>query len=70
MSERVVQAVADHRGVDPRELDESLYSVINPEALDALFSRPPEESGVQMLRFRYLGHRVIVEADCTITVTD
>lgn len=69
-SERVVRAVADHRGVDPGDLDEPLYSAIDPDALDALFARAPDESSVRRLRFRYLGHDVTVEADGTVTVTD
>ena len=69
-SEQVVRAVADHRGVDPSSLEQSLYGVINPDALDALFARPTGESGVRCLQFRYLGHEVTVEGDGTVTVTD
>ncbi|MFC6863122.1 HalOD1 output domain-containing protein [Halomicroarcula sp. GCM10025817] len=70
MSEQIVRAVADNRGVDPRDLEASLYSAINPDALDALFARASGESTVQRLQFHYLGHAVTVEGDGTVTVTD
>ncbi|MFC7018251.1 MULTISPECIES: HalOD1 output domain-containing protein [Haloarcula] len=69
-SEQVVRAVADHRGVDPGSLEQSLYSVINPDALDALFAHTTGESGVRRLQFQYLEHEVTVEGDGTVTVTD
>lgn len=38
VSETVVRALADAKGVDPMELDVRLYDVIDPDALDALFA--------------------------------
>jgi hypothetical protein len=69
-SERVVRAVADHRGVSPEQLDEPLYSAIDPDALDILFARRPGETTVLELEFIYHGHRVTVESDGSVTVSD
>lgn len=59
-SEAVVRAVSSLTGIDPLELD-PLYHVIDPEVLDAVFERGPEE-GVEAevtLQFN----------DCEATVT-
>lgn len=37
ISETVVVAVAEARGVDPTELDPRLYDFVDPDALDSLF---------------------------------
>lgn len=37
LSETVVNAVADAKGVDPMALDERLYDVVDPDGLERLF---------------------------------
>lgn len=67
----VVTAVAEATGRDPTELD-PLNDVVDPDALDALFSstglgthRPPSR-----VEFRYCGRTVVVTGDGTVDVSD
>lgn len=73
-SQAVVETVAAMEGIPPDELRppeyESLYDVVNPEALDALFadrtggtSRPGGS-----VSFAYCGYRITVEECGTVTV--
>jgi hypothetical protein len=57
VSETVVEVVAETKGVDPSELSEPLFSVIDPDALDVLF-----QTSNGILTFSYHGHIVTVEA--------
>ena len=66
-TERVIEAVADHRGVDPMEL-EPLYNAVDPDALDALFggSRASPHSS---LTFELDGCLVRVSGDGDVEVS-
>lgn len=69
MSETVVNAVADAKGVDPLDLD-PLYDAIDPDALDRLFSTSPGASASPTeLRFEMSGCVVVVREGGTVTVT-
>ena len=72
VSEVVVEAVAETTARDATDL-EPLFEVVDPDALDALFtSRSPGRGRDPMgITFEYGGHRVTVErdADGTTTVT-
>jgi hypothetical protein len=58
LSGRVVTAVAEANGVDHTELP-PLYSVVDPDALEALFDGRREESGSDcQLSFTYAGQEV------------
>lgn len=65
VSQDLVHAVAAYRGVDPTELA-PLYTSIDPDALNALFS--PPRSPVE-LTFRYEGLAVTVSGDGIIQIT-
>lgn len=58
----VVNAVADAKGVDPLDLEESLHDVIDPDALEDLFA--PRFAGVP----RFDGRVSFTMADCTVVV--
>jgi hypothetical protein len=58
LSEAVVAAVADSEGVAPADLDRSLYEVIDPDALDALFN---DVRG--RVTFEYLGYVVTIDSE-------
>lgn len=71
VTDRVVSAVAEATGTDPLEL-EPLNEVVDPDALDALFSssglrsaRPPRR-----VEFAYAGRTVVVTGGGTVEVTD
>lgn len=69
MSEAVIAAVADAKGVDPLDLD-PLYTELDPDALDNLFrptfGSPPTS---MELRFSIDECQVVVHGDGEIVVT-
>ncbi|TYL39556.1 hypothetical protein CV102_04480 [Natronococcus pandeyae] len=64
LSFRVIEAIADTMETDVIDLQPPLYSVIDPTALDLLFSG----SGPIRVEFGYEGHTILVDADRTIAV--
>ena len=70
-SEAVIEAVARRAGVDPLDLDTSLYDVVDPDKLDDLVGgvnrtgRSPVE-----VTFRYHGYAVTVDGDLTVTLAE
>jgi len=59
---RIVEMVADAEGCDPAELDETLYQVVDPDALTGLFRAGSERSNGE-LTFEFCGYEVTVTAD-------
>lgn len=72
-SHRVLEAVAKKEGTSPSELSPPLFSVLDPEALDALV-RPDADSdaGRIAVRFAYLEYtvRVQIGPDVRISVQE
>ncbi|MCW8172878.1 HalOD1 output domain-containing protein [Natrialba swarupiae] len=76
LSFKVIASVAEREGVDPMEIEppeyESLYSVVNPEALDSLFS--PRADGTTRthgrVEFPFCGYRVVVTSEGDVEVYD
>lgn len=69
MSETVVTAVAEAKGVDPLDLD-PLYDSIDPDALNSLFStRPGASASPTELRFETSGCEVVVREGGTVVVS-
>jgi hypothetical protein len=60
---KIVENVASQEGVAPSELSTSLYEVVDPEALENLFT-----AGSGQVLFRYHGYFVTVQSDGTIGV--
>lgn len=58
----VVRAVAEAKGIDPLDLEECLYDVVNPEALEQLFTPIDGGSRQGAVVFRLAGCRVEVNA--------
>lgn len=71
ISERVIDRIADHRGVDPLDLETPLHEVVDPDALDTLFAPTsrgsPRPTG--RVTFPYEDCQVAVESDGTVHVT-
>lgn len=63
ISTRVIEAIADARGVDPTDLDVPLYWEIDLEALDQLC-----ETGDVTVTFTYDGTTVTVDDDGRVEV--
>lgn len=62
---KIVSAVAEQDGTDPAELDPSLYEVVDPDALNALFA--PTTTGHTRagghVMFTYCGYHVTTYSD-------
>lgn len=71
VSLRVIQAVAERENTDPTDL-EPLHNVVDPDALDALFSRSePVTDGVpDVVKFDYCGHPVTVDRSRGVLIDD
>jgi len=65
----VIEAVADHEGVDATELP-PLGTVIDPDALDSLFAYSTDEFPHPKGRvvFQYCGYTIAVHSDGQIVV--
>ncbi|WP_245547743.1 HalOD1 output domain-containing protein [Halovivax ruber] len=68
---RVVDAVADERGVEPMGLD-PLYEAIDPDSLDSLFPPAPErpEATSRSIAFTFAGYQVTIDGAGAIDVTE
>lgn len=71
VTERVLSAVARSQGVEPHELEPSLYDVINPDALRRLYedSNQAKEAGLS-LQFTYNRHVVEINSAGDVTVSE
>lgn len=71
ISTKVVAAVAEANGVDPIELDEPLYEVVDPDALDALFRSRADGSRLPYGRvtFSMAGCEVVVDSEGHVVAT-
>ncbi|RQG95553.1 HalOD1 output domain-containing protein [Natrarchaeobius chitinivorans] len=69
-SYRVVEAVAQKEGVSPSELSPPLFSVVNPEALDALVQEDADSNTSQVkVEFTYLDYVVEIRNGPTVSVS-
>ncbi|WP_254530451.1 HalOD1 output domain-containing protein [Natrinema gelatinilyticum] len=64
LSTRVIETVAEREGVAPTNLP-PLYEVIEPEALDSIFT-----AGRGHLVFPYYGYKITVSGDGRLEVDD
>ena len=71
LSTEIVVKVAEQEGVDPCELDQPLYNVVNPDSLEALFA-PTSNAAVRAdgyLEFTYYGYDITVKSDGHVDVS-
>lgn len=66
LSMRVVEALAEAKGVSPLDLDRPLYETIDPEALDNLFG--PDADATGHVAFVVDGFEVTVTANREVYV--
>jgi hypothetical protein len=70
LAHEIVTAVAEARGVDPLELDERLFDVVDPDALGDIFADRPsgaERRGGQVT-FRLARCYVTIDGDRRVSV--
>lgn len=72
ISTRVVEKIAERRGVDPIEMRPHLYEVIDPDGLDQFFSETIQnrEESTARVEFTYDQYEVTVENSGAITITE
>lgn len=66
----IIELIADLEGVDPAELSPPLYSVIDPDALDALFgsSTDDEPQTAGHVDFEYCGYEIRIQSDGEVAI--
>lgn len=69
---RIVTEVAAREGVDPTALTPPLHDVIDPDALDALFTSTPtqDRDGEASVSFTYNGYDITVTSDGDLTIRE
>ena len=65
LSSTVVRAVAEREGIGPASLSPRLFDVVDPDALDSLFTTTDGH-----ITFPYCGYSVTVYADGRVTVEE
>ncbi|MFB1065028.1 HalOD1 output domain-containing protein [Natrinema sp. H-ect4] len=69
VSMRVIEKVADREGMNPVEMNPPLHTVIDTEALDALFqSTPSAARGDGTIKFQYRGYKIQVDSSGEVEV--
>lgn len=72
LSAEIVERVAEAEGVEPSELETPLFEVVDPDALEQVFSSMPDGPDRQAgeVRFEYYGYQVTVTAHGDISLTE
>lgn len=68
LSIAVIEVLAEARGITPVEMDEPLYDVVDPDALDQLFTDQTDGAVGGRVVFELGEHEVTVHADGDILV--
>lgn len=66
VSTMVLSEVADQANVDPVDLAPRLATVVDTDALEALFTS--DSRGYTGVKFRYAGHRITIHSDEVVQV--
>ena len=62
----VVEAVAAHAGVNPKQLEPPLYEAVDPDALETVLSG---DGGLSVtVAFEYAGYDVVARSDGSLVV--
>lgn len=68
LSVAVAEALAAARGIEPIDLDITLYDYLDPEALDRMYERCDGDGTTWRLEFAADRHHVIVRSDGLVAV--
>lgn len=68
VAEAVLHAVASHEGVGEKALEQTLYEVVDPDALEALYDHSSARSTKPTVSFEYHGYTVVVESPKQVEV--
>jgi hypothetical protein len=64
----VIEAIAEHEGLDPLDLDQPLYEVIDTDALDSIIGEGKDGLSEVTVQFSYNGCRVHATSDGSVEV--
>ena len=64
----MIQVLAEARGVGVEEIEQPLYDVVDPDALDRLFTDRSHADAGSRVAFEFDAHEVTVHADGDILV--
>lgn len=69
-SYRLIETIAQKKGVSPTELSPPLFNVIDPDALDALVQADADSNtgGIE-IEFTYLNYIVQIRNDSTVNIS-
>ena len=72
VSEAIVDAVADAKGVSTLDVHPPLYEAIDPDALDEIVGSMPRSGSASAghVAFPYSGYEVVVSASGEVSVTE
>lgn len=66
----VIEAIAEHEGLDPLDLEQPLYEVVDPDALDSMIGDGEAGHGLSdiTVQFSYNGCTVHASSDGSVEV--
>lgn len=69
---RVVERVAEKEGVDATDLTQPLDQVVNPDAINALFSTRGDGTARSCgtIQFTYLGYEIVIDSEHNISIEE
>lgn len=70
LSTKVITEVAAREGVDPLELEEPLYEIVDVSALEKMVESASGQEGTFEVSFSYYGYDVSVDGVGDVTVTE
>ncbi|WP_222919001.1 HalOD1 output domain-containing protein [Natrinema sp. SYSU A 869] len=73
-TQAIIEAIAAHKGIDVTEVEppayDPLFTVVNPEALNALFHTTAGTASNVVVRLEYEGYEVVVRPGSDVDVRD
>ncbi|MFA9415685.1 HalOD1 output domain-containing protein [Natrinema sp. HArc-T2] len=73
-SQAIIEAIAAEEGIDVTDVEppeyDPLFTVVNPEALDDLFTTTGGGASTVVVHLEYEGYEIVVRSDCNVEVRD
>ena len=73
-SQAIIAAIATAEGIDVTDVEppeyDPLFTVVNPEALDDLFTTTGNGASTVVVHFEYEGYEIVVHPGCDVEVRE
>jgi len=73
-SQAIIEAVAAEEGIDVTDVEppeyDPLFTIVNPEALDDLFTTTGSGASNVVVHLEYEGYEIVVRSGCDVEVHD